>query len=282
MDNNEDISFFNEMMKHPFVINGGLSSVVAGFILAIMVGWQAFLAPILLFSGLLFLAALFVPSSPVFQEATKRKLNSERRESERNFFWYKVHHKDRFGIWQGNNGHLSKQYADMRKSLQSLEQVAKQRTSTMSKYDLDKLNDTTVDFLRLMYTLQALEGRAKSDHNVSQRIEKIKKQMKKATGTEKAKLQSFLTDLEGNLERRSRISFKISALEAQLETMYQTFQEIHFHIMANPGSNQLNSYLKEASSKLMIEEEISREFNLDNDSVKQAMARVAAKAKQAH
>jgi hypothetical protein len=289
MSKEEPINYIVEMLKHEAVITSGLISVILGFLLSMMVGVTGFFAPPLLFLTMIALATLFIPSSPVFQDGVNRKVKQEEMEKNRTFLLSKLVKTslDNYGYkrkeWNSNG--VRKKYVEMMGELEALQEIAGNDQSSISSRDLENLEDASVNFLRMAYALQHINTRSVKDS--TKQIDKLDFQIANATGIDKRKLQSIRSDLASNQSQRDRIPAKKAAIEAQMESIYQAFSDIHYQVVANPGDAGAVNFLREATSRLQIEEEIAMDTDLelsgagsDNERLRKAKARIAQKAKE--
>jgi len=291
MSQNEEINFFNEMLKHPAVSTAGLISIILGFLLSMIVGVTGVFVPPLLFLTAMVVLSLFVPSSPVFQESAKRRIRREKRERSRDFLIDKL----KTPRWQARSGRViewrdkdvGKKYGELVRELAALREIAENNQSSITVYDLENLEDATVDYLRLAYALQHMQSRSTDTAEIQKKLTKLEKQIDKATGSDRKKLEILKVELEASVARRDNIPFKMAAVEAQMESMYHTFTDIHHQVVANPGSLDAGTYLREAAGKLRVEEELALDTELElssgsneSEELRKARARVAAKAKE--
>jgi len=275
----DDVSYFKEMLSSS-LSKLGLGAAVAAIIPAAFVGGPALAAfPLVTYFGGAAIAALFVPSSPVFRHRVNRRLRSERREELRSRFLSRLADSEKRtrdllkvqGMslleteidlaevpWTDDVEAYRSQYQRMVGRLETLNELAQTRESEISGEDIERLSDSTVDFLRLVHARHNLLERIESSRSgeVEARIQDIDKQLDSAPPALRSRLERARDDLQRTAEQVAQLPARDAALAAQLLHMSETFEELFHRITSDPASGSLSSFLEEATGKLSIEEEL--------------------------
>ena len=275
----EDVSYFKEMLSSS-LNKLGLGAAVAAVIPAAIVGGPALAVfPLVAYAGGAAIAALFVPSSPVFRQRVNRRLRSERREELRGRFLSRLvdsekRTRDLLKIqgmslleteidlsevpWTEDVESYRPQYQRMIVRLSTLNELAETKESEISSQDIERLQDSTVDFLRLVHARHNLLERIETSRSgeVEVRIADIDRQLDSASPALRSRLERARDDLQRTAEQVAQLPARDAALAAQLLHMSETFEELFHRITSDPASGSLSSFLEEATGKLSIEEEL--------------------------
>lgn len=276
--NEDDVSYFKEMLGST-VSKLGFGAAVLTMLPAAIVGGPALaLFPLIAAAGGTAIASLFIPSSPVFRHRVNRRLRSEKREELRaRFLNTLAADKARrraeqlsTGMLVANQADLSRvewqsliepyrgDYLRMMERLANLEELAEGSESGISAEEVEKLRDSTVDYLRLVYARKNLLERLDSSKvdEVALRISDLDDQIENAPPALKARLIRAKEDLIRTKSQVSQLPARDAAVAAQLLHMTETFEELYHRITADPAGSNLSSYLNEATAKMSIEEEL--------------------------
>jgi hypothetical protein len=274
----QDADYLKEMIRHPASGFGLLGAIAAGAVLSIPLGLGFAAIPLLAFAGAEAIAALFVPSSPVFQARIDRRKRAERREATRAYLMQKIEekapHPDARTAWAAEFHNATAAWARMQARLESLRRIAGDSASALSPADLERLEEAALDFLRLLYSrIQVRERMAAGrDQDIERQIASLEEQFKKTeNAVDRKKLEKAWADLKRIQAQRARLPARDAAAAAQLTTMSETFEEIFHRITTDPAS-PVGDYLEVAAQRLSIEEELSLAVDeeLDDDRLTRA------------
>ncbi len=245
-------SYVMEMLGHQYNLYALLSSLAAGALVSIPFGFEVGTLPLIAYAAGAGLAALFIPSHRGFKEAVDRRKRSEVREKTR---------KHLQGEVQGRVGPEDSRYAiyrRMRERLESLEEVANNRKTSLTLHDVERLNDATVDFLGLWLARLVIDERQRTfdEGSLKHRLNQILDRLETATGGERGPLIKAKGDLERVLDRRERLASREAAIDAAMVVMADTFDEVFQRVMTNPTSGDITRQLQEAVDRMRIEEEL--------------------------
>ncbi len=275
----EEVSYLGELLGHPLNLSGFLTAITAGAILSVGFGLAPAAIPILLYVGGQAIIGLFVPSSPIFREYVNRKKRAEYREGMR------AHLQEQIGQrikrlqledWE-DLARYQQRYTQMRDRLSQLLRLASNGSSGLSTSDLERLDDATVDYLRLVYRRILLHERlhAEDARSIEQQLADIQYQLHQDhSGVDRKRLEQAHSDLTRMLERRAGLPAKDAATAAQLITMSEAFEEIYHRVTTDPTSEGVGEFLREATERLTIEEELAMSVDEELDQLSRRKASI--------
>lgn len=278
----EDVNFLKEMVGHPASVSGLFGAITAGAIVSIAVGMGPAALPLVFYLGAQAIGALFVPSSPVFREYTLRRKRAEAREASRQHLTDRIKSKAQqadLENWSSLHDYWER-YRQMRERLASLGKVAAHSQTSLSSYDLEKLDDATLDYLRLIYARMLLQERINNqdDREIYKQIRDIDQQLGQArSAVDQKRLEQARKDLERMLDRRKALPAKDAAAAAQLLTMSEAFEEVYHRITTDPMSKDVGNYLREATDRLSVEEELEMQVDDELEQLSRRARLVASK-----
>jgi hypothetical protein len=270
----EKTNYLAEVIGHPASMSGAMASVTTAAVLSVASGFGLAAVPVIFYMATTSIAALFLPSSPVFRAWIDKRKRGERREVLRQELTQRIARvldqprgrNDAF--WQevreyGNT------YQRMRDRLTAITELVQSRNAVMSHFDLERLDDATVDFLRLVHARVTLRERmeAQDARDIERKIELVERQAEDApTPSERKKLESAATDLQRLLDRRRALPARDAATAAQLLTMSEAFEDLYHQLSsagATTGTVDIGEFLHETSEKLRFEEEVDLEVDAE-------------------
>ena len=285
-------NYLKEMLVSNVSLQTGLSAVAVGAVLSLVFGAGFLLIPPLLAGGGAAIAALFVPSSPVFRAKVDRQKRAERRERVRIHLREKIEAMAPYGGSERHyhtvqSGKLSRQeydtymqtYERMVQRLDALRKLADDSGAALTEHDVEKLDETTVDFLRLMHArMLVLERLGTDTSTIEHQLESLDKSIDDAeTAVDRRRLEQARDGLGRILKSRARLPARDAALRAQLLTMGEAYEDLYHRINADPSAG-VSEYLMEATSRLSIEEELS--LAVDDEMDELHKARQAKRARE--
>lgn len=284
-------NYLKEMLISNVSLQTGLSAVAIGAVLSLVFGAGFLLIPPLLAGGGAAIAALFVPSSPVFRAKVDRKKRAERRERIRTHLREKIENMTPFVGEQSyrvaHNGRVSRQeydtymqtYERMVQRLDALRKLADDSGAALTEHDIEKLDETTVDFLRLVHARMLVQERLSTDTGeIEDQLRSLEGSIEDAeTAVDRRRLEQARDGLGRILKTRARLPARDAALKAQLLTMGEAYEDLYHRINADPSAG-VSEYLVEATSRLSIEEELS--LAVDDEMDELHKARQAKRARE--
>lgn len=262
----EDVSYVFEMFKHPANGWGLCAALVTGSLAAIATGIAPMiLIPLVAQAGLNGIMSMFLPESPVFREAIDRKKRKERRGRARKHL---VEQIDKRISGPHRNWET---YHRMLEQLSSLQQTAKNTDAELSPWDVERLDETTVNFLRLwLARLTIVERQQAIDiRKVQARARELQHKLDNdnLSALDRNRLQRALADLDKVLARRDSFDVQDSAMAAQMLAMADRFSEVYHRIMANPSGEDLGNFLNDAVERMNVSEELDFAADLEIDAL---------------
>jgi len=256
----EEINYLKEMVTSQTSVYGGLSALAVGAILSIPLGLGFAAIPVLGYTAVQAIAALFIPSSPVFRQKVELRKRRERRGQAREHLSFEINSR------VGADARNWKTYERMRARLDSLTELVKHRDSALSQNDVERLEDATVDYLGLwLARIVMAERRNTVDvRGIQKKVAQIVRQIERTgSALEVRKLEKAKVDLERILERQEALWTRETTVEANMLSMTDTFEEVYQRLMTNPTSVDVAAQLNEAVDRMKVEEEL--DFAVDNE-----------------
>ncbi|HJN77343.1 MAG TPA: hypothetical protein QGF58_25685 [Myxococcota bacterium] len=253
-------NYFKEMVTSQMSVLGLVGALGLGAVLSIPLGIGVGVIPIIAALAVEGIAALFVPSSPVFREFVNRKKRAERRAAVRAHLIAELERKARPDDknWRAYNKMLDR--------LDSLRQIAGSRSTQLTGRNIEDLDDASVDFLGLWMAWLAMRERWDDvdERGLNRRLGEIEVQLGQATdAVDRRHLQKAQADLTRILERRKSLWGRAAAVEAAMLSMADTFEEVYQRVVANPGSADVTEALDDAVERMRVEEAL--DFAVDTE-----------------
>ena len=250
-------SYLGAFLKHPTNRVALLAAGVVGIFASIPLGWAGLAVVGVVALGTEVLAALAIPSLPSFQAAVDRAQHQQMRAQRRLALLTEISN-------YGDTRALDT-YQHMLSRVQALYRTADDSRTTLSRADVDKLEDLTVDYLGLCAVHLSLKQRKDnaSDDTVTKRIASVQAQLQNTAlpEDEQRQLRNALNEYTEVLQRSRRLAARRSALEATLISLPDKMEEVYQLVITSPYSSEMGSKLEESLSRLRIAEEVASEFD---------------------
>ncbi|TDR47571.1 hypothetical protein DFR29_102231 [Tahibacter aquaticus] len=272
----EQPSYLWAMLTTPLNVNLFLATLASSTFLSIPYGAPGAILPLLAFAAGEAIAAMFVPSSSTFRAKVDLKLKLKRREAAAMHLRGEIarrctEHDPRWDI-----------YRNLQERVRSLREMGSHRRSALSEKDLERIEDTGIDFLGLWLAELSMEERQDSvkERDVERRIAEITARIEKGAEDERS-LRKARSDLEELLLRHRRLASRKSAVEAALLSLPDAVEEIYQAIITNSAAAEGGVRLTEAIERLRLEEELESSYGAEIEKLVQpAAARVIGAARQ--
>ncbi|MBX2800265.1 MAG: hypothetical protein KTR31_21475 [Myxococcales bacterium] len=273
------VNFLREMVVSAPSGYGLLAALFTGAVLSFPLGLGVGALPLLGYAAAESIAALFVPSSPVFREWIMRKKRRERRDATRE------HLIEQLQARADPSAPQWRTWDRMRERLASLDALAAHRETGLTHRDVERLEEATVDYLGLWlaWLVMAERYRNTDEKKLSSKLKRIGRELDKDLGAvERKRLQKAKADLEGILERRASLWARATSLEAAMLAMADTFEEVYQRVVANPNSRTVSGELTEAVERMRVEEalDLAVDEELDDLFRRRNAARASQRASQ--
>jgi Xaa-Pro aminopeptidase len=252
-------SYVGEVVTHQYTLYGLLSSLAAGSLLAGPYPLGIASLPLVLFSGALGLALVFVPSSSRFRHWVNARQARERREGIR------AHLTSELEVRQmGDHPHWAT-YQRLCERIASLRALSRDKTTAIGESDIDKLDDATLDYLGLWLAGFSMSERYETlrDQDLEQRIERVAQQIAEARSADRVRLEKARVDLQRLLRSRERIESHSTALEANMLSMADAIEEVYQGVIQNPTASDARAQVQAAVERIRIEEDLSAALEED-------------------
>ena len=271
----EEISYLKEMITSQTSLLSGLGALAAGAILSIPLGLGFAAIPVLGWAAAEAIAALFVPSSPVFRHKIDLRKRRERREQARQHMSQEITNR------VGGDAKNWVVYWRMRERLESLRELVKHRDNSLSDTDVERLDDATVDYLGLWLAriVMAERRRTVDVKQIRGKVARIERQIERSeSALEVRKLEKARADLERILKRQDALWTRETSVEAAMLSMADTFEEVYQRLMTNPQSVDVAEHLNSAVDRMAIEEELDLAVDRELDELLHKRRRAGQKA----
>ena len=249
-------SYLGAFLKHPNNRVALLAAGVAAIFASIPLGWAGVALVGVVTLGSEILAALAIPGLPAFRASVDRQRQQQVRAQRRIALLAEISN-------YGDNNALAT-YQHMYSRVQSLYQTADDSRSTLTRQDVDKLEDLTVDYLGLCAANLSLKQRKDnaSEDLAARRIASLQAQLqnKALPEAEQRQLRSALAEYSEVVQRSRRLAARRNLLEATLISMPDKMEEVYQLVITSPYSTEMGSKLEESLARLRIAEEVAAEF----------------------
>jgi Tfp pilus assembly protein PilE len=250
-------SYLGAFLRHHVNRMALLASGVVGIFASIPFGWTGLALVGVLALGTEILAALAVPELPSFKAWVDREHHQQTRAQRRLQLLNEVSNF-------GDTNALST-YQHMFGRVQSLYATAGDNRNSLTRQDVEKLEDLTVHYLSLCVVNLSLKQRKdhSSEEVAAKRIASLQAQLKQ-TGLppeQERQLRNALGEYMEVMQRSRRLAVRRSALEATLLAMPDKMEEVYQLVITSPYSTDMGGKLEESLSRLRIAEEVAAEFD---------------------
>ena len=236
-----------------------LGSVAAGVLLSLPYGFAAGLLPIIGFAAGETIAAMFIPYSENFRARVDKKYREQVREATRSHLLDEIEKRDQHS--EGAGSHES--YLRMLDRVTSLYRVANDSRTRLSLRDVEKLDDATLDYLRMRLAALIIEERARAVvlKDVEARLQIIERDLAASRpGSDQVQLQKARNEYLSLITRHRRMLSRKLGIEAAILSMPDQMDEIYQTIVTAPTGVDVDSKLAESIAKLGLEEDLEAEL----------------------
>jgi hypothetical protein len=275
-DNDDEPSYLGAMLKSPLNINLGLTSLAASTFLAIPFGLAGAALPILLFAAGEAIASMFVPSSSLFRNKVDRAFRKKRHDNATEHLCREI---GRRVTADNPNWQIWRRICER---VESLREIGGNRRNTLSESDVDRIADSSLDFLGLWLAEQSIVERRESvdESAIERRIADIGKRIEQGAA-DSASLRKARSDLEELLLRHRRIESRLAAVEAALLSLPDAVEEIYQTVVAMPTASEGGTRLQEAIDRLRLEQELESSYSAEvSELVPKSASRMLAAGRQ--
>jgi hypothetical protein len=168
--------------------------------------------------------------------------------------------------------------AHMRERIAFLREIGQNRNIALTEADIDRLEDSCIDFLGLWLSHLSIEERehAVDDRAINRRLDDIEQRLaRQPESGDRTSLEKARSDLQEVLKRHERIGGRKAAVEAAMLSIPDAVEEIYHMVITAPTSGSQADRLQDAINRLHIEETLESSIN---DELNQTAPRVALRA----
>ena len=274
----EKPSYLGAFWRHPSNRLALLAAGCAAIFASIPYGWTGLALVGVVALGSEILAALAIPGLPSFRAAVDREHHLQARVQRQNRLLAELNN-------YGDDKALAT-FRHMSGRVQALYQAVGDSRNTLTRADVEKLEDLMVDYLGLSVVWQSLRPRkdGANDEVLLKRIAALQAQLQNPTlpAEEARQLRSALAEYTEAANRARRLAVRRSALEATLISMPDKLEEVYQLVMSSPYSSGMDGKLEESLARLRIAEEVAAEFGAAESMAFERPAQTAAPADAGH
>ena len=250
-------SYVAAFLRHP---NNRMALMVAGVVAifaSIPLGWSGLALVGVVALGTEFLAALAISGLPSFRASVDLEQQHQARARRRSQLVSEL-------ASYGDTNALAS-YQQMVNRVLALYQTVGEHRTSLTRQDVEKLDDLTVDYLGLCVVNLSL--RQRKDHAgedvVAKRIAGIQAQLKNQSLSEEEvhQLRTALAEYSEVMQRSRRLAVRRSGLEATLVSMPDKMEEVYQLVITSPYSSEMGGKLEESLARLRIAEEVANELD---------------------
>lgn len=256
---NDKPNYLGAFLKHPSNLTALLAAGCAAIFASLPMGWAGLGLVGAVALGTEALAALAIPSLPSFRAWVDRQEHQQARSQRQARLLAELGQLS----GSGDKNALAT-YRHMCSRVQALYQTAGDARTTLTRQDVDKLEDLTVDYLGLCVAHLSLKQRkdGPGEDLLSQRIAHLQGQLQNTNlpEDEARQLRSALGQYTETLQRARRLAGRRSALEATLLSLPDKMEEVYQLVITSPYSSEMGSKLEDSLARLRIAEEVAAEF----------------------
>lgn len=253
-------SYLKEMLSSPGNIYAVLGMLAASVAVSIPYGLEAGVVPLIVLAAGEAVAALFVPFSPGFREKVDKRNRKRAREAQRAHLLGEI--ERRKDMMKGAYGSFSS-YQRMVGRVSSIYRIAEDSRTQITPQDAEKLDDSTVDYLRMWLAVMVTEERARaiSVNDIEARLSAIEKELAALKpGMDQTQLQRARNEYLSLLTRRRRMASRKTAIEAVMLSMPDQMDEIYQAIVTAPTATDAGTKLTDAIARFGLEEALETEL----------------------
>jgi len=240
-----------------------LGSLAAGAVLSIPFGLGIGALPLIAFAAGEAIAAMYLPGSITFRDKADRRFRARMRETTRKQLLQEIQARIKKQTLFDQN---IKVWLRMRERVESLYNHAEDTKTNLSVQDVERLDDTTVEYLYIWLARLVIDDRASSVdmRDIQQRVAVIDREIDAARpGVDIRQLQKARAEYISLVERHNRMMSRRTAIEAAMLSMPDQLEEMYQSIMTNPTASGFGSRLDEMIEKLRLQEDIEAELSGD-------------------
>ena len=250
-------SYLAAFLRHPNNRMALLACGVVAIFASIPFGWTGLALVGVVALGTESLAALAIPGLPSFRAWADREQQHQVRAQRR------IQLLNELSSYGDSNALAT--YQHMYGRVQALYLTAGDSRTTLTRPDVEKLEDLTVDYLGLCVVNLSLKQRKDraNDDVVPKRIAALQSQLQNPAlpEDEARQLRNALAQYSEVMNRSRRLAVRRSALEATLLSMPDKMEEVYQLVITSPYSSEMGGKLEESLSRLRIAEEVAAEFD---------------------
>lgn len=252
--------YWLDYLQHP----SHLMAVGVGFVVALVAslpwGGDGFGLTLLTMAALETVAIVTIPSLPPFKEWADKKERNEQLGAMYTRLMAEIKE-------HGGSDHMQN-FSQMTDRVASLYRMAEDANSTLTRYDVQQLEDTTIDFLRLCLSdavMKEIRRKGTNEGSIQNSLRDVQQALQRPglSQPEIAQLRRAEADFTESLRRQGRMASRRAMLDAALVSMPIRMDEVYQMVMTAPRNGNMTSLLEESLQKLRISEEVSMDLDME-------------------
>jgi hypothetical protein len=254
----ETPSYLKEMLFSQTNINMSLVAASVAGVLSFPFGLAGALVAGIAYLAGEAIAAMYIPSMPSFRVAVDRRLKTRRRQEVVDDLTNEITRRDH------ENDPNWNVLEHMHERIAFLREIGQNRNIALTEGDIDRLEDSCVDYLGLWLSHLSMEERenAANDHSVDYRLQDIEQRLAQLPDrADRASLEKARADLQEVLKRHQRLGSRKAAVEAAMLSIPDAVEEIYHMVITAPTSGSQADRLQDAINRLHIEENLESAVN---------------------
>jgi len=256
-------AYLTEWLLSPGNVNVVLAGIGAAAIFSIPFGYGIGAVALIALAAGEAIASMFVPASLTFRDKINRKYRRQMHEAARKHLFEELYRREGDGPAFDKTRET---FDRLQQRIDSLYTLAVDSSNVLSERDVDRLEDSSLDYLYAKLALAVIADRSAAIDlaQVDNRIRAIDKEMASpAAGSDVKQLEKARADYVALAARHRRMMSRKTALEASVLSMPDQMEEIYQMIVAAPSSQELGQKLSEAVDNLRLREDIEGEIASD-------------------
>ncbi|MEO6277596.1 hypothetical protein [Roseateles sp.] len=250
--------YWLDYLQHPSHLMAVGVGCVAALLASLPWGGDGFGLTLLAMAALETVAIVVIPSLPPFKEWADREDRNRTLGAmyERLTAEIKAH---------GGSDHLQN-FSQMTDRVASLYRMAGDANSTLTRFDVQQLEDTTIDFLRLCLSdavMKEIRRKGTNEASIQNGLRDVQQAMARPGigQAELAQLRRAEADFAESLRRQGRMAARRAMIDAALVSMPIRMDEVYQMVVTAPRNGNMGSLLEESLQKLRISEEVSMDLD---------------------
>jgi len=254
-------SYLAEFLRTEHNVIALLGGLALSALASLPFGLEGALIPLIATVSLEAIACLFVPDISTFRRWSDDRWREDQRETQA------MQLRAEIGKRAGSVdvfAQCMEDYGRVTQRVDSLSQVARERSGQLSIEDIERIKDVQNEFLGLQLTLKVIDERTKAVNlpDVVRKLERIKRDIENpVVGADMRQLVRAQQEYEALIARHQRMMSRRVAIEAAITALPDQLDEIFQMVMTATAGDSSEVRLTDAISRLRLQEDMEEELN---------------------